>query len=79
MSNYRVDRTTSGYQVFETKSEQSIHACTSFVEANKFAQHLELGGGFNGYTPNFFVANTSPEAAEEMRNLKNTVDLEAVL
>ena len=43
------------YYIKENKTDQVIKAFKSFSDARKFLKHLENGGGFHGWTPNFFV------------------------
>jgi hypothetical protein len=42
----------------ETKEELLISRFTSRDEAKAFSKHLNFGGGFDGWTPNFFLNNT---------------------
>jgi hypothetical protein len=41
----------------ETKEEVFIRRFRSRDEAKALSKHLNLGGGFDGWTPNFFVVN----------------------
>lgn len=41
------------YEVVETPTEQVIDSFESHDEARKFSRHLNLGGGFDGWTPAF--------------------------
>jgi hypothetical protein len=41
--------------VFEIATEQVIKSFTDKTEAKKFLRRLNLGGGFNGWTPTFFM------------------------
>lgn len=51
----------SKYDVFETATDQVIksYAGDKFSEARKFMRHLNLGGGFDGWTPTFFLRDLS--------------------
>jgi len=43
--------------VIETTTSQTIKTAKTVDEAKKLARHLNLGGGFDGFTPNFFLKN----------------------
>lgn len=43
------------YSVLETKTEQIIQTFMQRDEAKGFLRHLNLGGGFDGFTPNFLL------------------------
>ena len=47
----------SMYDVFETTTNQVIKSFpgNKFSEARAFMRHLNLGGGFDGFTPTFFL------------------------
>ena len=45
----------SCYDIFETSTEQVLRTFDNFNEARKFMRHLNLGGGFDGWTPTFFI------------------------
>lgn len=57
--NYKVIKDNFGYNVVETKTEQIIKVLETQAEAKKLMKHLNLGGGFDGFTPNFFVKKVS--------------------
>jgi hypothetical protein len=53
----------SMYDIIETTTNQVIRSFSGdkFLEARTFMRHLNLGGGFDGWTPTFFckaVKNT---------------------
>ena len=43
------------YYVKEVKTDQVIKAFRSFSDARKFMVHLNKGGGFDSWTPTFFL------------------------
>ena len=51
----------SMYDVFEETTNQVIKSFPGdkFSEARAFMRHLNLGGGFDGWTPSFLVKNIS--------------------
>ena len=57
--NYNLVQTDTVYTVQETVTNQAIKTFTVFLEAKKFMRHLNLGGGFDGLTPNFFLTDVS--------------------
>lgn len=66
MMNYKVENTgrmidvgngfaMSCADVVETTTNQTIKSNISSTEAKALARHLNLGGGFDGKTPAFFL------------------------
>ena len=53
--NYKIVNESNTYNVFETATEQVIRSFFTVDEAKKFLRHLNLGGGFDGWSPNFFL------------------------
>jgi hypothetical protein len=51
----------SKYAILETSTEQivKIFDGKDFSDARKFLRHLNLGGGFDGWSPSFCVRNIS--------------------
>lgn len=47
----------SKYDILEETTEQVIKSYpgNEFSEARAFMRHLNLGGGFDGWTPSFFI------------------------
>jgi hypothetical protein len=43
------------FDVVETQTDQIVGTFTVYDEAKKFLRHLNLGGGFDGRTPTFFM------------------------
>jgi hypothetical protein len=51
----------SMYDVLEETTSQVIKSFPGdkFLEARSFMRHLNLGGGFDSWTPSFFLKSTS--------------------
>ena len=47
------------YDILETTTDQVIKSFPGdqFLDARKFMRHLNLGGGFDGFTPSFLLKN----------------------
>jgi len=43
------------YSIYEVPTEQVIKTFNDKKEARDFLRHLNLGGGFDGWTPTFFM------------------------
>lgn len=52
--NYRVVE-GSNYTVVETTTEQIINTFSTMKEAKNYMRYLNLGGGFDGWTPQFML------------------------
>jgi len=59
--NYKInaDENKTNYVVIETQTDQVIKQISDFSEARKLMKHLNLGGGFDGWTPSFLLADFS--------------------
>lgn len=53
--DYKVVRNKSEYNVIETSTEQTIKSFNDQNDAKKLMKHLNLGGGFAGWTPSFIL------------------------
>lgn len=57
------DKNCPVYDVFENRTETKerilIKRFRTKEEAKSFARHLNLGGGFDGWTPDFFRVKAS--------------------
>lgn len=53
--DYKLVEENKTYSVYEIATEQVIKSFTDKTEAKKFLRHLNLGGGFSGWTPTFFM------------------------
>lgn len=52
--NYRVVE-GSNFTVVETTTEQIINTFSTIKEAKNYMRYLNLGGGFDGWTPQFML------------------------
>lgn len=57
--NYKILENGYGYSVLETATEHIIYTFDNRSDAKKMMKHLNLGGGFDGFTPNFFLKNVA--------------------
>lgn len=55
MINYRTEKTGERHLVYEQHTRQTITSHPTAESAKALAKHLNLGGGFDGRTPNFMV------------------------
>ena len=54
--NYKINATpTNSFEVVETSTEQVVKTFITSKDAKKFMRSLNLGGGFDGWTPTFFL------------------------
>jgi REP element-mobilizing transposase RayT len=53
--DYKIIENNGVYCVWEIPTEQTIKTFMDRKEAKKFLRHLNLGGGFSGWTPTFFM------------------------
>lgn len=53
--NYSIEENNGIYSVVEYLTEQTVGKFSDKLEARKFLRHLNLGGGFDGWTPSFFI------------------------
>lgn len=59
MMNYKIVIDPSGADILETTTKQIVNTKSLMNEdAKKLCRNLNLGGGFDGWTPAFFVDNT---------------------
>lgn len=58
MFSYKIIENNNSFNIWETSTNQLIKTFIDKLEARKFLRHLNLGGGFDGWTPTFFL-NTS--------------------
>jgi len=57
--NYKMFNDLGSYKVLETTTEQTVGLFSTEIEARKFLRHLNFGGGFDGWTPSFFLRDLS--------------------
>jgi hypothetical protein len=55
--NYKIEKEDKQYKVVETATGYVIFTYTTQAEAKKMMKHLNLGGGFDGWSP-AFILNT---------------------
>lgn len=69
--NYKLieDENKKLYYVKETATDFIIETFTNFTEAKKFMRHLNLGGGFDGITPEFMVCKKSKLLNKNSKNM----------
>jgi len=54
--NYKVvENSKTSYSVYETKTEQVIKEFNTRSDARKLMKTLNLGNGFDSWTPTFFL------------------------
>lgn len=53
--NYKI-KLDNGVAVYEVATEQVIKTFDSLDKARKFMRKLNLGGGFDGWTPSFVLS-----------------------
>lgn len=51
--NYSIEENNGIYSVVEYLTEQTVGKFSDKLEARKFLRHLNLGGGFDGWSPAF--------------------------
>lgn len=49
--------TASKFEVIEISTESVIVSCERHDDAYRIYKHLKKGGGFSGFTPNFFLTS----------------------
>ena len=54
--NYKIKTSPSNvFEVLETKTNQVIASFAEHKTAKELLRHLNLGGGFDGWTPSFIL------------------------
>ena len=61
MVNYKIVNASKGFgemaaDIVETKTDQIIIKSVCMAKAKEMVRHLNFGGGFDGSTPAFFLA-----------------------
>lgn len=51
--------------VLETATNQIIKEYMAVPKARELVRHLNMGGGFDGFTPAFFLADVPPLSIDE--------------
>jgi hypothetical protein len=57
-----------GGDILETKTDQIVKSGLGLRKAKEMVRHLNFGGGFDGFTPSFFLAN-SPKFSDSKEKL----------
>jgi hypothetical protein len=57
--NYKVIEIGGAFVVEEKETNQIIETFDEYSEAKKYMKFLNLGGGFDGFTPSFILNNSS--------------------
>ena len=66
--NYKLINTNNLYSVLETQTEQIIKSFKDQSEAKRFMRHLNFGGGFDSWTPTFFLNSVSEKLFSRINN-----------
>lgn len=53
--NYKIIDNQGVFDILETTTDQIVKSFSDNQEARKLLRHLNLGGGFEGWTPTFFL------------------------
>lgn len=61
--DYVIRKSTAGWEVFETKTSQTIKLFSNALKAQMTKSHLNRGGGFAGDTPSFFLKEIEKKRA----------------
>jgi hypothetical protein len=69
--NYRINSKKNIFEVYETATEQVIKSFSDAKEAKKFMKSLNLGSGFDGWTPSFVLKDFSEYINKRRRNMKH--------
>lgn len=59
MMNYKIVSNSGNFDVIENMTEQTVRSFTDQKEARKLLRHLNLGGGFDGWSPSFMIRDMS--------------------
>lgn len=54
-TNYKIQMNKTLFDVIETQTGHVVFTHSSSSEAKKVMRHLNLGGSFDGWTPDFFM------------------------
>lgn len=55
MANYKIVNTGNNFEIFENQTGQTLASFKKLCDAKKALNFYNTGGGFNGWTPNFFL------------------------
>ena len=62
--SYSVKRGKSGYNIVEKDTDLTIELERTEKEARYLCRKMNLGSGFNGWTPTFFTSKTNANYEE---------------
>ena len=67
--NYKIiTEKGKNYIVVETQTDQTIKSFSDFNQARKLMKFLNLGGGFDGWTPSFLLVDFSKIINKSSKN-----------
>lgn len=55
IGGYSAGYVERGGDILETKTDQIVKSGLGLRKAKELVRHLNFGGGFDGFTPNFFL------------------------
>lgn len=55
MINYKIQKNQDQFDILETQTNQIIESHKMQQDAKKRVKHFNFGGGFDGWTPSFFM------------------------
>jgi hypothetical protein len=59
MVNYKIQKSENGmHEIIETQTGYSVVQNLDAGQAKTTCRHMNFGGGFDGWTPSFFLAKT---------------------
>ncbi len=70
--NYKVTEIGGTYCVEEKTTGYIIKSFDQHADAKKMMKFLNLGGGFDGFTPEFIVRKASPALNNSSKNMLST-------
>jgi hypothetical protein len=53
--NYKLNKTKTGWEIIENNTNQIIQSFVCYMKAKKKLKHFNSGGGFDSWTPSFFL------------------------
>lgn len=55
MSSYSIENINKEYRIIEKRTKHAVFTTTSKRKAHKKLAFYNMGGGFDGWTPSFFL------------------------
>ena len=65
--NYKLN--VDDISVIETTTQFLVKKFENINDARKFMRSLNLGGGFDGFTPSFFMKSVADKLPENRKNI----------